>query len=142
MPQTLDPAKDYPWQDQGLQTFRMVLVPHAGLWQDAGVVRNAEELVAPALTVYQGIHGGTRPQADSFFSVDVPDVVVSAIKQAEDGGDVIVRMYETAGKDTTAKLDLSFAKTQWTGKFRPYEIKTLRINPKSSTISEVNILEQ
>ena len=53
-----------------------------------------------------------------------------------------VRMYETAGKDTTAKLDLRFVKTQWTGTFRLYEIKTLRINPKWSAISEANILEQ
>jgi alpha-mannosidase len=141
MPNKIDPAKDYIWQDQGLQTFRMILMPHAGGWQDAGVVHAAEEMMAPPLIIYQGIHPGTRPLTDSFLSVDAPDVVISAIKQAEDGEDTIVRMYETAGRAATAHVDLKFAKTQWTGQFRPYEIKTIRINSKTSAISEVNILE-
>ena len=97
--------------------------------------------MSPALTIYQGIHRGTRPLSDSFLSVDVPNVVVSAIKQAEDGEDLIVRMYETAGRETTANLDLKFAKAHWTGKLHPFEIKTLRIRSKTSAIAEVNILE-
>jgi alpha-mannosidase len=141
MPQQIDPKQDYQWQDQGLQTFRMILAPHAGLWQDARVVRLAEELVAPALVLYQGIHPGTRPQSYSFLSIDSPNIVVSTIKQAEEGSDLIVRMYETAGRGTTANLDLQFAKTGWTGKFQPFEIKTVRVNSKSATVSEVNILE-
>jgi alpha-mannosidase len=141
-PQKIDPKLDYQWQDQGTQTFRMILAPHARLWQDAGVVQMAEELVTPTPVIYQGIHPGMRPQSDSFLSVDAPDIVVSAIKQAEEGDDLIVRMYETAGRETTVKLDLRFTKMQWTGKFHPFEIKTLRINPKSATVSEVNILEQ
>jgi alpha-mannosidase len=142
MPQKIEPDKDYIWQDQGPQSFRMILVPHAGVWQDAGLVRSAEELMSPALTIYQGIHRGTRPLSDSFLSVDVPNVVVSTIKQAEDGEDLIVRMYETAGRETTANLDLKFAKAHWTGKLHPFEIKTLRIKAKTSAISEVNILEK
>lgn len=142
MPQKIEPDKDYIWQDQGLQTFNMILVPHAGGWQDAGIVRKAEELVSPALTVYQGIHRGTRPLSDSFLSVDVPNVVISTIKQAEDGDDLIVRMYETAGRETTANINLKFAKAHWTGKLHPFEIKTLRIKAKTSAISEVNILEK
>jgi len=142
MPNKIDPAKDYIWQDQGVQTFRMILMPHAGGWQDAGVVHAAEEMMAPPLIIYQGIHPGTRPLTDSFLSVDAPDVVISAIKQAEDGEDTIVRMYETSGLAATAHVDLKFAKTQWTGQFHPYEIKTIRVNAKTSAIAEVNILEQ
>jgi len=140
-PQADDQNENHLWQDQGMQTFRMILVPHAGAWQDAGIVRSAEELMSPALTVYQGIHRGTRPLSDSFLSVDVPNVVVTTIKQAEDGEDLIVRMYETAGRETTANLDLKFAKTHWTGKLHPFEIKTLRIKAKTPAITEVNILE-
>ena len=141
MPQKIDPDIDYQWQDQGLQTFRMVLVPHSGFWPDAGVVRIAEELVAPALVLYQGIHPGTRPQSQSFVSVDVPDVVISAIKMAEEGDALIVRLYETDGVDTTATLDLHFANSRWKGKLHPFEIKTLRIDPHSLKLEEVNILE-
>jgi alpha-mannosidase len=142
MPQKIEPNIDYQWQDQGLQTFRMVLVPHAGFWQDAGIVRQAEELVAPALVVYQGIHPGALPQSNSFLSVDAPDVVVSAIKMAEEGDALIVRLYETAGKETTANLALHFTNVRWNGKLHPFEIKTLRIDPHTLKVEEVNILEQ
>lgn len=141
-PRTLDPNSDYKWMDQGVQTFRMVLMPHGGGWQDAGVVRAAEELVAPVPIVYQGIHPGNRAMSGSFLSVDSPNVIVSAVKQSEDGDDVIVRSYEATGRQTRAKLNLEFAKTQWAGEFHPYEIKTLRVNPKTGAVVEVNLLEQ
>jgi alpha-mannosidase len=142
MPQKIEPNVDYQWQDQGLQNFRMTLVPHAGFWQDAGIVRQAEEMVAPALVVYQGIHPGSLPQSNSFLSVEPADVVASTVKMAEEGNALIVRMYETAGWDPTAVLDLRFANVRWKGKLHPYEIKTLRIDPLSKKVDEVNILEQ
>jgi alpha-mannosidase len=142
-PRKTDPNGEYIWQDQGIQTFRMVLAPHAGAWQDAGVVRMAEELTAPVPVLYQGIHKGTRAQAASFLSVDVPDVVVSAVKQAEDGNDLIIRCYETAGRATKASLDLGLVHRHWTGEFHPLEIKTLRVPlTAAGKIREVNALEQ
>jgi alpha-mannosidase len=141
-PRVLDPKADYQWMDQGVQTFRMVLMPHAGGWQTAGVVHAAEELVAPAPVVYQGIHPGERAQSGSFLSVDSPNIIVSTVKQAEEGNDTIVRCYESTGQQTSAKLDLIFAGTRWSGQFHPYEIKTLRINRKTATVTEVNLLEQ
>jgi alpha-mannosidase len=142
-PRQVEPNEEYIWQDQGIQTFRMVLAPHAGAWQDAGVVRRAEELTAPVPVLYQGIHQGTRPQSASFLSVDVPNVVVSDVKQAEDGNDLIIRCYETAGRATKASLDLGLVHRQWTGEFHPMEIKTLRVPlAAEGKILEVNALEQ
>jgi alpha-mannosidase len=141
-PRTLDPNSDYRWMDQGVQTFRMLLMPHAGPWQDAGVVRAAEELVSPAPIMYQGIHPGSRPESGSFLSVDSPNIVVSAVKEAEDGDDLIVRCFESTGRATNATVDLAFAKTQWSGSFHPFEIKTLRVNRKTHAVTEVNLLEQ
>jgi alpha-mannosidase len=142
-PRKIDPNGEYIWQDQGIQTFRMVLAPHTGTWQDAGVVRMAEELTAPVPALYQGIHRGTRPQAASFLSMDVPNVVVSDVKQAEDGNDLIIRCYETAGRATKASLDLALVHRRWTGEFHPLEIKTLRVPlTQAGKIREVNALEQ
>jgi alpha-mannosidase len=106
------------------------------------VVHTAEELMTPPLIVYQGIHRGTRPQSDSFVSLSAPNIVISALKKAEDGNGLIVRMYEAVGRQTSANLDLRFAKLHWQGEFRPFEIKTLRVIPESKSISEVNILER
>jgi len=142
-PRKIEPNGNYIWQDQGIQTFRMVLVPHAGAWQDAGVVRLAEEMMAPVPVLYQGIHKGTRPLAASFLSVHVPNVVVTVVKQAEDGNDLIIRCYETAGRATKASLDLALVHRQWTGEFHPLEIKTLRVPlAPEGKIREVNALEQ
>ena len=138
----LKPDGEYLWQDQGRQTFRMLLVPHVGGWREAGVVRMAEEFTAPVPILYQGIHPGVRPASASFLSVDVPNVVVSAVKKAEDGEDIIVRCYETEGRATTATLNLGLVNRRWTGTFRPLEIKTLRVPREGGEIREVNALEQ
>ncbi len=143
MPKRVLPDHEYIWQDQGIQTFRMLLVPHSGSWRESAVVRRAEEFTAPLPVIYQGIHLGSRPQSASFLSIDQLNIVAPAIKLAEDGsGDLIVRCYETDGKSTEGALNLPFLKTRWRGRFRAYEIKTLRIAPRTGRVREVNALEQ
>jgi alpha-mannosidase len=53
-----------------------------------------------------------------------------------------VRCFEATGRPTKATVNLAFAKTQWSGSFHPFEIKTLRINRNTNTVTEVNLLEQ
>jgi alpha-mannosidase len=140
-PAALLPNRDYLWQDQGIQTFRMWLVPHVGPWPGARLTQRAEEFTAPVPVLYQGIHGGSRPQSASFLSVDVSNVVVSALKKAEEGEELILRCYETEGRSTIATLDLGLVQRRWTGTFRPLEIKTLRVPLTGGAIREVNLLE-
>jgi len=141
-PKVLDPNTEHLWQDQGIQTFRMLLVPHKGTWQEAGVARLAEEFVSQPVAIYQGIHSGTMPKSGSFLSVDVPNVIVSAVKESENGEDTIIRCVETSGNPVTATLDLAFANKKWSGSFRPCEIKTLRVSRKGGNVREVNLLEE
>ena len=141
-PRKLEPNGEYIWQDQGEQTFRMLLVPHAGAWQDAGIVRLAEEFTAPVPVVYQGIHPGNRPLSASFLSVDAPNVVVSVVKKGEDGDDLIIRCYETAGRPGEGNLGPGVSEAALDGNFRPLEIKTLRVPRDGGEIREVNVLEQ
>jgi len=141
-PKVLDMKAEHLWQDQGIQTFRMLLVPHVGNWKHSYMVRIAEEFMAPSIPIYQGIHRGTMPKSGSFLAVDTQNVIVSAIKQSEIGEDLILRCVETNGMSVTANLDLAFAKQKWSGSFHPYEIKTLRFNGKSGKIKEVNLLEE
>lgn len=139
----LKPEGAYIWQDQGIQTFRLWLVPHTGSWQTAGIVRLAEELIAPVPVQYQGIHGGSKPQSGSFFSIETPNIVATALKKADEGSDdIILRCYETEGRSINAKLHLGFIDREWSGTFRPLEIKTLRIPLSGGPIREVNLLER
>lgn len=141
-PRALKPDTDYAWMDQGLQTFRIELLPHPGTWQQAGAPRAAAELVNEVPIVYQGIYPGTRPGSDSFLSINATDIIVEAIKESEDGDDVIVRSYETDGHATTATLQIPFMHAHWSGKYHPFEIKTLRIDRQSGRVREVNALER
>lgn len=141
-PKVLDMKAEHYWMDQGIQTLKLLLVPHADSWQKAGLTRLAEEFLAPAVPIYQGIHRGTMPKAGSFLSVSADNVIVSAVKQSESGEDVIIRCVETNGTAGEAALDIRFAKASWKGNFHPYEIKTLRVNTKAGTVREVNLLEE
>ncbi len=141
-PKILDMKAEHLWMDQGIQTFRMLLVPHQETWQKSNIARIAEEFIAPPIAIYQGIHGGTMPKSGSFMSVDVQNVIVSAVKLSEIGDDIILRCIETSGIPVTATIDMIFAKRKWTGNFRANEIKTIRLKKKTGDIREVNLLEE
>ena len=141
-PKVLDMKAEHIWMDQGIQTFRMVLAPHKGDWKNNSIVRTAEELHAPPVAIYQGIHGGKLPKSNSFLSSDPENVMVSSIKLAETNDDLVIRCVETEGLASDATIDLKIAGKKWQGKFKPYEIKTLRLNRKSGQIREVNLLEE
>jgi alpha-mannosidase len=141
-PRKLDMQQEHIWMDQGRHTFKMLLVPHKGTWKESGIVRLAEEFVAPAVVIYQGIHGGNLPKSGSFLSVDAANIVVTAVKLAETNDDLIVRCVETSGQETTATMDLRFTDRKWKGNFHPNEIKTLRINKISGEVKEVDLLEE
>lgn len=141
-PRVLDMNSEHIWQDQGIQTFRMLLVPHEGSWQTGQPARRASELLEAPVIIYQGIHGGTMPKSASFLLADNEKIEISAVKKAENGDDLIIRCVETSGENVLASVDLKFLGRKWEGSFRPCEIKSLRINLKTREIREVNLLEE
>jgi alpha-mannosidase len=140
----LVPEEDryYSFIDQGIQRFTYSLLPHEGNWETAGTVKRAAELNQKPISIIETYHKGSLPQKDSFLSVDVENVIVSVIKQAEDNEDLIVRAYETANDETTAIISLPKWNRAINTKFKPSEIKTFRI-PKdpSELVMENNLLE-
>lgn len=84
--------------------------PHAGDWKN-GVWAEAEDFSIPVYAAEPPSLAlvkahATRPEEASFFSVDAPGVVVTGIKRAEDGNELIVRLCEIEGKETTINLGL------------------------------------
>jgi alpha-mannosidase len=49
-------------------------------------------------------HDGSLPAEHSFASVSPENVVLTAVKKAEDANGLIFRVYEWAGKETTAEF--------------------------------------
>jgi alpha-mannosidase len=142
MPLEPDPEQVYPYMDQGIQQFTYTILPHAGSWDEAGTVRRAAELNQHAFALVTTIHKGPMPQCASFLSVDSENIVVSAVKKAEDNDDLIIRCYETDGRSTTANIQLMAWERVIQAHFNPCEIKTFRVpqDPQQPVV-ETNLLE-
>jgi alpha-mannosidase len=95
------PTHPDPMADQGTHQFTYALMPHPGNFRLAGVTEAAEDLSSPLRVVSTNLPVGT---SRSLVELDTPQVVVEAIKRAEDSDDVIVRLYEAWGESCTARL--------------------------------------
>jgi len=93
-----------PDADQGEHHFHYALYPHAGTWKDALTVRHGWEYDYPLLAFVTTAHPGSLPAEHSFASVAPDNVVLTAVKKAEDANGLIFRVYEWAGKETTAEF--------------------------------------
>ena len=103
-----------PDADRGRQVFRYSLYPHAGAWKDAGTMRRGYELNYPISSTQVAAHAGALPAEHSWASVENPNVVLTAVKKAEDSDALVFRMYEFAGKETAVKLHIPAGATQAT----------------------------
>ncbi len=100
-PEWPDPAAD-----KGTHHFTYGIYPHVGSWQAANTVQKAREMSQPL----QAIVGlptttpaiGQLPPEGSFLDLDAPNLVLMALKPAEDGPKTfILRCYESQGKAAT-----------------------------------------
>jgi alpha-mannosidase len=96
-----------PEADQGHHEFTYALYPHPGTWQEALTVRRGYELNYPVLILQTEKHEGPVPDSHSFLEVRAENVVVTALKKAEDTDDLVVRFYEWAGKNGDVQLQFA-----------------------------------
>jgi alpha-mannosidase len=95
-----------PHADEGRHEFTYSLYPHGGNWRDALTVRRGYELNYPLLARQIEKHEGSLKDEFSFITVDGENIVLTAVKKAEDGAGLILRYYEWAGKESDVKLHL------------------------------------
>ena len=133
--------------DQCEHVFRYAFYPHLGDLVSGEVVRAAYEFNFPLRTIAVQSGQGSTPSSYALITVDSSDVVVEAVKKAEDSADIIVRLYECAHsgarskvrfgfpvaaiietnlmEETLAELPLTDNSVSLT--FQPFEIKTLKV---------------
>ncbi len=138
-----------PHADEGHHEFTYSLYPHGGTWKEAMTVRQGYELNYPLLAVPMQAHAGTLPPQQSFVSSTADNVVITAVKQAEDDNSLIIRFYEWAGKSgnvgiklpkpakaafdvnlmekSEQPLTLSSGGSEVTIPTKPYEIRSVRV---------------
>ncbi len=79
--------------DEGEQSLTYSLLPHAGDWIAGGVLAEAEDLNRPLFHS----PAGAADAEHRFLKVDGAKVALGALKPAEDGDGLILRLYEAAG---------------------------------------------
>ncbi len=127
--------------DEGTQRFEYAIYPHEGEADTAklsayGLIFNQRPFV-----VYESYHKGNAPQSFGFLKTDKDNVLITACKKAEDNPhDMILRLLETAGKDTSVTVTCDTMTLKHTLTVKKNKIVTLRISPDGE-VKQVNFLE-
>lgn len=135
-----------PVQDQGEQNFTYSLLPHSGDFIDGNTVKHAYELNQPLKSIKGMLKSEVKKQ---LFKFNDANILVDAIKKAEDEDMIIIRFHDYSGSRQNVSIDSDYEITGWMetnlmekpiGNLRnensinvvvnPYEIKTLMIKMK------------
>ncbi len=128
--------------DQGEHVFTYALLPHFGRWVEGNTVSEAWDLNNPLYAVA----GAAAQKQFSMFAADAENVMIDAVKRAEDEDKIVVRVHEFTGRRGAVTLSSSLPIASWqecnlleeptgdktTGvtnqfKLKPYEIKTFLV---------------
>jgi alpha-mannosidase len=138
--------------DEGHHEFTYGLYPHGGGWKDALTIRRGYELNYKLISLPLEKHEGALGAEHSFLQAQPDNVIVTALKKAEDENALVLRFYEWAGKDGEVGIQLppgaeSAAETDLMEKpiasltvrnggvslhTKPYEIKTIKVQFSST----------
>ncbi|XAM00209.1 alpha-mannosidase [Phycisphaeraceae bacterium D3-23] len=139
------PVEPDPEADLGEHTFTYSLFPHPGDFRAGRVIEEAYNLNVPLIP--WGRQEGLPHNSKSWLGLDQPGIIIEAVKVAEDGEGIIVRLYEAYGARRDATLSVGFPVARVTETdllersgnsavdvndgtvalaFAPFEIKTLR----------------
>ncbi len=100
------PTDPDPNADRGHHHFSYALYPHAGDWQQALTVRHGYEYNYKLEAMQVDSHAGTLPARNSFIKPEAQNIVLTAVKKAEDSNALILRFYEWAGKDSLTRIQI------------------------------------
>ena len=93
----------------------------------------------PALCFYPNGAGNGSPQG---VVLSNSRIRLSALKRSEDGTSLIIRLFETSGRNQVSSIHIPTRNLELQLSFTPFEIKTLSLNLTSGNLSEVNLLER
>ena len=127
-------------------TFEYAVQPHDGDWRQAEMYKQAQEFQRlPIATQADG--NGDLPSESSFLKLSPNNLILSALKKAEDTDEVILRFFETKGEVTQAEVELfraikrltlvdllereerelPFERNRFGFEVKPFEIVTLKL---------------
>ena len=93
--------------------FEYAVQPHDGDWRQAEMYKQAQEFHHLPIAVQADSNGDLAPEL-SFLRISPNNLILSALKKAEDTDEVILRFFETKGEATEAEVELFSAITRLT----------------------------
>ncbi len=88
--------------------YRYALYPHRGKVKEPDSLRQAYQhnlrLIAMQMQVKGRVEVGEKERSKSFVSIEPENLVLTALKPAEDGNGVIIRFFEVEGNHTNAEI--------------------------------------
>ena len=103
-----------PDADRGHHHFSYSLYPHAGDWKKSLTIRRGYEFNYKLRAIQVVAHGGSLPPQHSFVAVQEDNVVLTALKKAEDCDGLLLRFYEWAGKGGNVRISVPAGATSAT----------------------------
>lgn len=97
-----------PEADKGLNEFTYSLYPHVGTFDKGDVIKEAYLLNMPLEASEISFNEGKLPEKWQIVSSDKENVVIETIKKAENDDSVIVRMYESCNRKSSASIKVGF----------------------------------
>ena len=143
-PNPHDPSKaDSATIDLGDHTFSYALYPHTGTWADGNIQQHAVEFNNHLITTPHAV----KVLMPSLVVSSQSNVIVSFVKKAEEGHEIVLRLYQSHGTATETVLQFGFdakratecdllengikdynvKKAKLALKFKPFEIKTIKV---------------
>ncbi len=94
-------------------TFEYGVYPHAGHYDEGGVLKAADSFNTELITVVTDRHEGALSANESFVSVEDQTgfVRVTSVKRSRDKKGIVLRMYNGSDKAATVKVNSAFALT-------------------------------
>ena len=129
-----------PRQEQGIRHAKFTLLFGAQAATAETTARAAYECNIPLDPfVYFPTRRVEKPKPMSFASTDAPNVFLTVIKKAENGDSLILRLWETGGKETRCNLAVE-------GNWFPvaigaWQLKTFRLG-RNGTMTECDLIER
>lgn len=95
-----------PVADRGPENFSYAVYPHAGDWKQAMTMRHGYNFNYPLQAFQAEAHDGSEAATHSYASIQQDNVVLTALKKAEDRDALVFRMFEWEGKSGDVKLQV------------------------------------
>lgn len=131
-----------PRMDQGEHQFRFWLNAGDASTRLEQLERETQIHLQPPLVFPLPTPPSAAAPAEALLQVDDPAVVVTALKQSEDGSELLLRLWEPTGHERFCRLHFPVFGFSTTVRLSPFAFLTLRIDPQQRRVQETDLVER